>query len=56
MDCKNNGSKNKVIPLFVRPGGGAAVEVAVAVGGTGGRRRGGRREMVDVNPLRDGGN
>ena len=37
MDRKNNGSKNKVITLFVRPGGGAAVEVADG-------RRNGREE------------
>lgn len=37
MDRKNNSGINKVIPLFVRPGGGAAVEVADG-------RRNGREE------------
>ena len=31
MDRKNNDNENKVIPLFVCLGGGAAVEVVVEV-------------------------
>ena len=35
--------KNKVIPSFLHLGKGEAVEVAIAIGGTGGRRRSIRR-------------
>ena len=44
--------KNKVIPSFMHLGKGEAAEVAIAIGGTGGRRRGGRHETLDVNPPR----
>ena len=39
-------------PSFVCLGKEEATEVAIAVSGTGGRRRGGRHEMHDVNPPR----
>ena len=47
MERKNNDRKNKVVPSFVFLGGGVAAEVAVTVGGRGGRGCGGRRETDD---------
>ena len=54
MESEISGGTNQAMPSFVRLVGGVAAEVAVVVGGQGGRRRGGRGRTT-VCPSRDRG-